>query len=81
MSGTAGLEIVGLWGAEVLTATLNGQVVFRGEAGAGHGPVPGRAVIVSGEIQGATATARVDGYSTDALNPGNFNGQLETTKR
>jgi hypothetical protein len=76
-----GVEIVGLWGAEVLTATLNGQVFSAVKPVPATALFPAAQLIVSGEIQGATATARVDGYSTDALNPGNFSGQLETTKR
>ena len=76
-----GVEIVGLWGAEVLTATLNGQVFSAVKPVPATVLFPAAQLIVSGEIHGETATARVDGYSTDALNPGNFSGQLETTKR
>ena len=76
-----GVEIVGLWGTEVLTATLNGQVFSAVKPVPATTLFPAAQLIVSGEIHGETATARVDGYSTDALNPGNFSGQLETTKR
>ena len=76
-----GVELVGLWGAEVLTATLNGQVFSAVKPVPATTLFPAAQLIVSGEIHGETATARVDGYSTDALNPGNFSGQLETTKR
>jgi nitroreductase len=63
-----GVEIVGLWGGEVLTAPLNGRVFSAVEVGA-TGPFPAAYLIVSGEIGGDICTARVDGYSTDPLVP------------
>lgn len=76
-----GIEIVGLWGSEVLTGDLNGSVFSTVKAVAATAKFPAAHLIVSGEIVGESCTARVDGYSTDALNPGNFGGRLETTKR
>ena len=35
----------------------------------------------SGEISGDACTVRIDGYSTDPLQPGDFSGRLDTTKR
>jgi hypothetical protein len=75
------VEIVGLWGAEVLTTTLNGRIFSAVKEVAATVKFPAAHLIVSGEIVGETCTARVDGYSTDALNPGNFGGRLDTTKR
>ena len=76
-----GVEIVGLWGAEVLTAELNGLVFSAVKDVAATVRFPAAHLIVSGEITGATCAARVDGYSADPLQPGNFGGRLETTKR
>ena len=76
-----GVEIVGLWGAEVLTTELNGLVFSAVKDVAATVRFPAAHLIVSGEITGATCAARVDGYSSDPLQPGNFGGRLETTKR
>ncbi len=75
------VEIVGLWGAEVLTASLNGQVFSAAKDVLATTQFPASRLIVSGEINGSSCTARVDGYSTDALEPGNLSGRLDTTKR
>lgn len=76
-----GVEIVGLWGAEVLTATLNGTVFSAVKSVPATTKFPASYLILSGDIRGDACTVRVDGYATDPLNPGNFSGQLETTKR
>lgn len=76
-----GVEIVGLWGAEILTATLNGQVFSAVKTVPATVRFPTAHLIVSGEINGARCTARVNGYSTDPLQPGDFSGNAETTKR
>ena len=76
-----GVEIVGLWGAEVLTADLNGLVFSAVKDVAASVRFPAAHLIVSGEIIGETCAARVDGYSADPVRPGNFGGRLETTKR
>ena len=75
------VEIVGLWGAEVLTASLNGQVFSAAKDVPSTVQFPASRLIVSGEINGSSCTARVDGYSTDSLEPGNLSGRLDTTKR
>ena len=76
-----GVEIVGLWGAEILTATLNGQVFSAVQTVASSARFPSAHLIVSGEIAGTSCAARVDGYSTDPLQPGNFGGRITTTRR
>ncbi len=75
------VEIVGLWSSEVLTASLNGQVFSAVKDVPATTQFPASRLIVSGEINGSSCTARVDGYSTDSLQPGNLSGRLDTTKR
>ena len=75
------LEIVGLWDAEVLTASLSGNSFTAVKAVAATVQFPAAQLIVSGEFNGPSCTARVDGYSTDPLAPGNFSGRLNTTRR
>ena len=75
------VEIVGLWGSEILRTTLSGQVFSVSAPVPAAGPFPAAYLIVSGEFSGSACTARVDGYSTDPLNPGNLRGQISTTRR
>ncbi len=75
------VEIVGLWGAEVLTATLGGQVFSAVKDVPASPKFPAARLIVSGELTADACTARVDGYSTDLVDPGNFSGQITATKR
>lgn len=75
------VEIVGLWGSEVLSGSLNGSLFSIVKTVAATAIFPDSYLIVSGEINGNSCTARVDGYSTDPLNPGNHSGRLETTMR
>jgi hypothetical protein len=75
------VEIVGLWGAEVLAGTLNGSVFSAVKEVAATPKFPAARLIVSGEIVGDSCDARVDGFSTDPLSPGNIDGRLDTTKR
>ena len=78
-NGTA--RIVGLWNAEVLSGALNGSL-FSAVANVGSTPIfPAAHLIASGEISGDACTVRIDGYSTDPLQPGDFSGRLDTTKR
>ncbi|MGD9612485.1 MAG: hypothetical protein AB7V22_06240 [Kiritimatiellia bacterium] len=78
-NGTA--RIVGLWGAETLSGAVNGSL-FSIVANVGAtAEFPAAHLIAAGEISGAACTVRIDGYSTDATRPGDFNGQVETTKR
>ncbi len=78
-----GVEIVGLWDAEVLTGDPErADLSPPSKTVAGHRRYSRpRTLIVSGEINGDTCTVRVDGYSTDPLNPGDFSGRIDTTRR
>ena len=78
-NGTA--RIVGLWEATVLTAPLNGNLFSAVENVGATATFPEAHLIASGEISGNACTVRIDGYSTDAERPGDFSGQLDTTKR
>lgn len=75
------VEIVGLWGAEVLTTRLSGRTFSVAQAMSATTQFPATQLIVSGEFSGDSGAARVDGYSLDPLNPGNFSGRLNTTRR
>ena len=78
-NGTA--RIVGLWGAETLSGTVNGSL-FSIVANVGAtAEFPAAHLIAAGEISGAACTVRIDGYSTDATRPGDFNGRADMTKR
>ena len=74
-------RIVGLWDAPVLTAPLNGNVFSAVENVDATAKFPAAHLIASGEISGNACSVRIDGYSTDAEHPGDFSGQLDTTKR
>ena len=78
-NGTA--KIVGLWGAEILTGSLNGSLFSVVTDVGSTVAFPAAHLIASGEIAGSACTVRIDGYSTDAEKPGNFSGRLDTTKR
>ena len=74
-------RIVGLWGGETLSGPVNGSL-FSAVADVGAtAQFPPAHLIASGEISGSACTVRIDGYSTDALRPGNFSGQANLTKR
>jgi hypothetical protein len=78
-NGTA--RVVGLWGAETLSGTVNGSL-FSAVANVGAtASFPAAHLIASGEISGTTCTLRLDGYSTDPLQPGDFSGRADLTKR
>ena len=78
-NGTA--KIVGLWESKVLTGTLNGNLFSAVENVGATAKFPEAHLIASGEISGNACTVRIDGYSTDAERPGDFSGQLDTTRR
>ena len=78
---SGGVEVVGLWGSEVLTGDLNGNLFSVVKTVSATPKFPSAHLIVSGEIRNEACTARVDGYSTDPLTPGDFGGRLDTTKR
>lgn len=75
------VEVVGLWGAEVFTTPLNGSVFSVAKTVAATTVFPESYLILAGEIRGGRCTIAVNGYSRDAANPGNYNGQLDTTMR
>ena len=75
------VQVVGLWGGEVLYGTLTGSSFTAvGEVSA-RLDFPSAHLIVSGDVGGSSCSARVDGYSTDATRTGNFTGNLSTTRR
>ena len=75
------VEIVGLWGSEILRTALSGQVFTASVAVPAQGAFPAAQLVVAGEFSGDACTAQVDGYSTDPLNPGSLRGRLDTTRR
>ena len=75
------VEIVGLWGSEVLTATLSGRVFSAQKDVPATAKFPAAHLIITGEFTGDTCTGRVDGYSADPVDTGNFSGSIDTTKR
>ena len=74
-------EVVGLWGAEVFIAALNGTTFSVAKNVSSTVKFPQSYIILSGDIRGEACTVTVNGYSRDAENPGNYSGQLNTTKR
>ncbi len=76
-----GVEIVGLWGAEVLSGSLNGSLFSIVDEVPATLTMPAAHLIASGEVNGEICTVRIDGYSTDSAAPGNFSGRMDTTKR
>ncbi len=75
------VQVLGLWGGEVLTGPLNGSSFTAvGEVSA-RLEFPPAHLIVSGDVRGSSCSARVDGYSTDSTRPGNFTGSLAGTLR
>jgi len=75
------VEIVGLWEADVLTGQVSGQTFSAVKDVSATAKFPESHLIVSGEINGSICSARIDGYSKDPENPGDFGGRLDTTKR
>lgn len=75
------IQVVGLWGSEVLETTLNGRSFTAVGTLAARGSFPAAHLIVSGDVGQDSCTARVDGYSTASEQPGSFSGQLSTTRR
>ena len=75
------VQVVGLWGGEVLYSTLNGSAFTAVGDLAARDSFPAAHLIVSGDVGGSTCSARVDGYSADAERPGTFTGSLATTRR
>ncbi|MBR3582188.1 MAG: hypothetical protein IKO01_01935 [Kiritimatiellae bacterium] len=80
VDGTS-VQVVGLWGGEVLYATLNGSAFTAVADLAARDGFPAAHLIVSGDAGSSSCSARVDGYSSDATRPGTFTGNLSTTRR
>ena len=75
------VQVVGLWGGEVLTGTMMGNSFTAvGDVGA-RLEFPAAHLIVSGNAGSSSCSAQVDGYSTDTARPGNFTGSLAGTLR
>jgi hypothetical protein len=74
-------EVVGLWGAEIFRSPLNGSLFTVSKTVPATAKFPESYLIVSGEVRGESCSATVNGYSRDAANPGNYAGQINTTKR
>lgn len=75
------VQVVGLWGGEVLTGTLSGSSFTAVGDVSARLDFPAAHLIVSGDVGGSSCSARVDGYSSDTARPGNFTGNLSTTRR
>lgn len=75
------VQVVGLWGGEVLGGSVIGSSFTAVGEVAGRLEFPPAHLIVSGDVGGSSCSARVDGYSTDPARPGNFTGSLATTRR
>ncbi len=75
------VEIVGLWASEVLTGQVSGQTFSCVKSVPATPEFPESHLIVSGDINGSICTARIDGYSKDTEESGNFGGRIDTTKR
>ena len=75
------VEVVGLWGAEVFTTPLNGSVFSVAKPVPATALFPDAYLILAGDIRSGRCTVTVNGYSRDPANPGNYNGQLDTTMR
>ena len=76
-----GVVVGGVWGAAVFRAPLNGRVFSAAKTVGETEKFPPAYLIVSGEIRENACTATVNGYSRDAERPGNFGGQINTSRR
>lgn len=76
------VEIVGLWGSEILTGTASGNVFSAAKTVDANGTFPSANLSVSGSFSGGgTCSMSVSGSSTDALRPGVFAGSFSGSKR
>jgi hypothetical protein len=75
------VQVVGLWGGEVLTGTMIGSSFTAVGDVSARLDFPPAHLIVSGSAGSTSCSAQVDGYSTDTEHPGNFTGSLSTTLR
>lgn len=76
------VEIVGLWGAEILTGTVSGNVFSAAKSVEANGTFPAANLSVSGSFSGGgTCSMSVSGSSTDVLRPGVFSGSFSGSRR
>lgn len=80
VKGTS-VEIVGLWGSEVLTGSLSGNMFSAAANVSARASFPAAFLTVSGQFSGSSCTATVNGTSTDASTPGTFSGSANATRR
>jgi hypothetical protein len=75
------VEIVGLWGAEVLTAPLSGRSFTATRTVSETAKFPRSSLTVAGEFINDSCTATVTGSSRDDMNPGGYTGVLTVRRR
>lgn len=75
------VEIVGLWGSEVLNGTLSGNMFSAAANVSARDSFPTAFLTVSGQFSGSSCSATVNGTSTDASNPGTFTGSVSASRR
>ena len=75
------VEIVGLWGSEVLQGTLSGTMFSAAANVSARASFPAADLTVSGQFSGTSCTATVNGTSTDASTPGAFTGSVTASRR
>lgn len=75
------VEIVGLWGSEVLNGTLSGTMFSAAANVSARASFPAAFLTVSGQFSGTSCHATVNGTSTDAANPGTFSGSVSASRR
>ena len=75
------VEIVGLWGSEVLQGTLSGNMFSAAANVSARAPFPAAYLTVSGQFSGDSCHATVNGTSTDFSTPGIFSGSANATRR
>lgn len=75
------VEIVGLWGSEVLQGALSGNMFSAAANVSARPPFPAAFLSVSGQFSGTSCSATVNGTSTDASQPGTFGGSVNASRR
>jgi hypothetical protein len=75
------VQIVGIWGGEILTAPLSGSTFSAESSLSARGNFPASRIIVAGDIGNASSSSRVIGYSTDPARPGSYSGNISATRR
>lgn len=76
------VEIVGIWGSEVLTGTLSGNVFSAAKSVPESGSFPSAYLSVSGSFSGSSSCSMsISGTSSEASRPGAFSGSFSGTRR